>query len=441
MKGRKAVLEKADLLCKVAAAFREVGESAARIAYGGKAVCDLSAESRLAGLARRAAECLPPSPDCPPERPNPLAELAAAVETLRELVALEGRAVEWKHGGAFGKRVQAFFDWCHKRGLRIDGGPDCVIRDDAGPEHLRRTVAGQLAADCKVCRVVAELRADALLWDAALRSGCEDREKEARMKEWEAKAEMHKARAETWEAKVKGYGEGSAEWNAMKKRADEERKEAAKAEEKAEVLRAATEEWREAGKTLEMINAEHIERLQGENAELQKDVLKALHVAYDHGPKTQAAAENAAAAAQAAKHAAKQTDARAAAAIETFGDELDRERKRRAALAVEMKGLEKRDPALWKFVEAWAAGGTQGEVAARYNQVNRTRHNQSWVAKQLAKLRQSFPSQTLDPGGAGRVHNSEKAKKAAAGNRMASGEKKVELQQEPDGGWIGENDL
>lgn len=139
--------------------------------------------------------------------------------------------------------------------------------------------------------------------------------------------------------------------------------------------------------------------------------------------------------------AVEKGNAQTAAALDALGEELDRERKRRAALAVKMTDLQKANPALWKFVEAWVEGGTQEEVAARYNRANGTHHKQAWVSRQLARLRQAFPSLALEPGGTGRFHNSRKAKKAAAGNRMASGEEKVELPQAPEGGWVGENDL
>ena len=121
-------------------------------------------------------------------------------------------------------------------------------------------------------------------------------------------------------------------------------------------------------------------------------------------------------------------------------DELDCELKKRAELAVKMVDLKKTDPALWKFVEAWVAGRTQKEVAARYNQKNGTKHNQSWVAKQLGKLRERDPALTIDPAGGGRFHNPHKAKQPA-GNRVRTGDGKTELQREPEGGWVGENDL
>lgn len=139
--------------------------------------------------------------------------------------------------------------------------------------------------------------------------------------------------------------------------------------------------------------------------------------------------------------AVEKGNAQTAAALDALGAELDRERKRRAALAVKMTDLEKTDPALWGFVVAWVEGGTQGEVAARYNRANGTQHKQAWVSRQLARLRQVFPSLALDHGGTGRAHNSSKAKKAAAGNSVVRGEEKVELLQAPERGWVGENDL
>lgn len=204
-RAKKKALEEAGLLLEAAEAFRELEADARRAAEGWQPVCDWSPGGCWARLADKAAGF-----------PSPLADLAVAVEAVRDFARWPDRDKDGEpapvpeDAEAAKKYMLAALEW------RVE-----ERRDGRWPDarDLRRAAADELAADCRTFGAVAEARAEGILAEETLR-GC------WRLELAEVKAKL---------ANVKGDRAGYRQW---KRKAKTER-EAVRALEVAQLLGTA----------------------------------------------------------------------------------------------------------------------------------------------------------------------------------------------------------